>query len=89
VPAFGIISTTISVNSNKPIFGYIGMVKSGPALTNSYVKSLYMLGSSKVLNTSNNIYSENFKDITMDNQQETLTILGILRDYTREIIVLL
>lgn len=26
VPAFGIISTTISVNSNKPIFGYIGMV---------------------------------------------------------------
>jgi cytochrome c oxidase subunit 1 len=26
VPAFGIISTTISANSNKPIFGYIGMV---------------------------------------------------------------
>lgn len=26
VPAFGIISTTISTNSNKPIFGYIGMV---------------------------------------------------------------
>jgi len=26
VPAFGIISTTVSVNSNKPIFGYIGMV---------------------------------------------------------------
>ena len=89
MPAFGIISTTISVNSNKPIFGYIGMVKSGPTLINSHVKSLYMLGSSKVLNTSYNIYSENFKDITMDNQQETFTILGILRDYTREIIVLL
>jgi len=26
VPAFGIVSTTISVNSNKSIFGYIGMV---------------------------------------------------------------
>jgi cytochrome c oxidase subunit 1 len=26
VPAFGIISTTISASSNKPIFGYIGMV---------------------------------------------------------------
>lgn len=26
IPGFGIISTTISANSNKPIFGYIGMV---------------------------------------------------------------
>ena len=26
VPGFGIISTTISANSNKPVFGYIGMV---------------------------------------------------------------
>ena len=26
MPGFGIISTTISTNSNKPIFGYIGMV---------------------------------------------------------------
>jgi len=26
VPGFGIISTTISANSNKSIFGYIGMV---------------------------------------------------------------
>jgi hypothetical protein len=26
IPAFGIISTTISVNSNKSVFGYIGMV---------------------------------------------------------------
>jgi hypothetical protein len=35
VPAFGIISTTMSANSNKSIFGYIGMVKSRPALTNN------------------------------------------------------
>lgn len=26
IPGFGIISTTISANSNKPIFGYLGMV---------------------------------------------------------------
>ena len=26
IPGFGIISTTISANSSKPIFGYIGMV---------------------------------------------------------------
>jgi Cytochrome C and Quinol oxidase polypeptide I len=26
IPAFGIISTTISINSNKSVFGYIGMV---------------------------------------------------------------
>jgi cytochrome c oxidase subunit 1 len=26
VPAFGIVSTTIAINSNKSIFGYIGMV---------------------------------------------------------------
>lgn len=26
IPGFGIISTIISINSNKPIFGYIGMV---------------------------------------------------------------
>ena len=26
IPAFGIISTTISANSNKAVFGYIGMV---------------------------------------------------------------
>jgi len=26
IPAFGIISTTVSVNSNKTVFGYIGMV---------------------------------------------------------------
>jgi cytochrome c oxidase subunit 1 len=26
IPAFGIVSTTVSVNSNKTVFGYIGMV---------------------------------------------------------------
>jgi cytochrome c oxidase subunit 1 len=26
VPGFGIISTTISANSNKNVFGYLGMV---------------------------------------------------------------
>ena len=90
IPAFGIISTTISAYSNKSVFGYIGMVKSRPTLINNYVKSFYMLGSSKILNTSNiNVYSDNFKDVTMNNQQEILTTIlymGILRDYTKEII---
>ena len=64
------------------------MVKSGPTLINNYVKSFYMLETSKTLNTS--IYSDNFKDVTMNNQQETLTTnlyIGILRDYTKEIIL--
>lgn len=26
IPGFGIISTTISANSNKSVFGYLGMV---------------------------------------------------------------
>jgi cytochrome c oxidase subunit 1 len=26
VPGFGIVSTTLSANANKTIFGYIGMV---------------------------------------------------------------
>ena len=26
IPGFGIVSTTISANSNKSVFGYIGMV---------------------------------------------------------------
>lgn len=26
LPGFGVISQTISFNSNKPIFGYIGMI---------------------------------------------------------------
>jgi cytochrome c oxidase subunit 1 len=26
IPGFGIISTTISASSNKPVFGYLGMV---------------------------------------------------------------
>ena len=74
------------------------MVKSGPTLINNYVKSLYMLETSKILNTNNNhIISENFKDITMNNQQVNLSIffyinylkyiISNLRDYTREIIL--
>ena len=80
VPAFGIISTTISVNSNKSIFGYIGMVKSRPKLINNYFNLLHMLGIiSKTLNTSNlYYYSKNFKDITMSNQQVTKNNLDIL-----------
>lgn len=96
MPAFGIISTTISANSNKPIFGYIGMVKNRPTLTNSDVKPLYMLENSNTLNTSKKeFYSENFKDITMSNQQVINNIFffinGLnsicynLRDYTRGI----
>lgn len=52
IPGFGIISTTISANSNKNVFGYIGMVKSRPALTNTYADNpLKLLGSSNTLNT--------------------------------------
>ena len=70
IPGFGIISTTISANSNKSVFGYIGMVKIRPTLNNIYVNLLYMLGTYKTLNTSNiYFYSNNFKDITMSNQQ--------------------
>ena len=82
IPAFGIISTTISAYSNKSVFGYIGMVKSRPTLTNNYVNLLYMLGIFKTLNTSNLYnYSENFKDITISNQQVNKNILffGLLR----------
>lgn len=57
IPGFGIISTTISANSNKSVFGYIGMVKSRPTLTNNYVNLLKMLGSSNTLNTR--LYSSN------------------------------
>jgi hypothetical protein len=51
-----------------------------------------MLGNSKILNTSNvNSYSENFKDITMNNQQVNIKnfyliikcFLYNLRDYTK------
>lgn len=49
-----------------------------------------MLGNSKILNTSNvNSYSENFRDITMDNQQVNIKNLFLkcflynLRDYTK------
>nr|YP_010390835.1 LAGLIDADG endonuclease [Fusarium brasilicum]UPX01629.1 LAGLIDADG endonuclease [Fusarium brasilicum]UPX01681.1 LAGLIDADG endonuclease [Fusarium brasilicum]UPX01835.1 LAGLIDADG endonuclease [Fusarium cortaderiae] len=68
-------------------------------MINNYVKPLYMLGTSNILNTRNNKYfSENFKDITMSNQQVNKFILFIkeitlfiyfifynLRDYTRGI----
>src|SRR5690606_23060438 len=90
IPAFGIVSTTISAYSNKSVFGYIGMVKR-PSLTNSYEKPLYMLGSSNALNTSK-FYSKKVKDITMSNQQVNKKILFFmnnffynLRDYTRGI----
>lgn len=57
-----------------------------------------MLETSKTLNTnSNHIFSKNFKDVTMNNQQVNLDILfsinyliyifSNLRDYTREIIL--
>lgn len=53
IPGFGIISTTISANSNKSVFGYIGMVRSRPALTNTYADNPFkMLGSSNTLNTN-------------------------------------
>lgn len=62
---------------------YIGMVKSRPALTNTYVNNiLKMLGSSNALNTSL-IYSKNVKDIVMNNEQVALyKQYGHLRDYT-------
>jgi hypothetical protein len=53
IPGFGIISTTISANSNKSVFGYIGMVRSRPALTNTYADNPFkLLGSSNTLNTN-------------------------------------
>ena len=98
IPGFGIISTTISASSNKFVFGYLGMVKNRPTLANNYVNFLYMLETSKTLNTSNkNIYSKKVKDITMSNQQVVkynvfilskfkTMYFNILRDYTRKII---
>lgn len=65
------------------------MVKNRPTLINNYVNLLYMLETSKTLNTSNNlIYSKKVKDITMSNQQEAKIIcfyFSILRDYTRRV----
>lgn len=58
------------------------MVKSRPTLTNNYVNLLYMLGTFKTLNTSNLYnYSENFKDITISNQQvnKNTFFFGLLR----------
>lgn len=43
IPGFGIISTVISANSNKPVFGYIGMVNSRPSLSNTYADNPFKL----------------------------------------------
>lgn len=53
---------------------YLGMVEHRPTLSNYYVKLLYMLESSKTLNTNkvSSCYreiSKKVKDITMSNQQ--------------------
>jgi len=53
MPGFGIISTVISASSNKSVFGYLGMVKHRPTLTNNYLNLPDMLGNYKTLNTSN------------------------------------
>ena len=51
------------------------MVKIRPTLINNYVNLLYMLGSSKTLNTSKLwFYSNKVKAITMSNQQETFSL---------------
>ena len=86
IPGFGIVSHVISTFTGKPVFGYIGMVKNRPTLINYYVNLLYMLGTSKTLNTSNYfVYSNKVQVITMRNQQEAKVIFNfsILRDYTR------
>ena len=71
IPGFGIISTTISANSNKTVFGYLGMVNNRPTLINNYMNLLSMLETPNTLNTNNKIISDKFKDITMSNQQVT------------------
>jgi len=71
---------------------YIGMVKNRPTLSNSYVNLLYMLETSKTLNTSKIFfYSKKVKDVTMSYQQEVKInyYLNILRDYTRRVFLLL
>nr|YP_009690280.1 LAGLIDADG homing endonuclease [Fomitiporia mediterranea]QEG57060.1 LAGLIDADG homing endonuclease [Fomitiporia mediterranea] len=55
-------------------------------MINNYVNLLYMLGTSKTLNTSNYLfYGNKVKVITMSNQQEAKVIFNFnfLRDYTR------
>jgi heme/copper-type cytochrome/quinol oxidase subunit 1 len=52
IPGFGIISTVVAANSNKSIFGYLGMVLNKLTLTNNYVNFHCMLEISKTLNTS-------------------------------------
>lgn len=80
------------------IYTYLGMVKNRPMLINNYMNFLYMLGTSNTSNTKKDI-SEKVEDVTMSNQQEAwiyiflitfenmyIYILGILRDYTRNIL---
>jgi len=51
------------------------MVYYKPTLINNYVNLLYMLEIFKTLNTNKYlIYSENFKDVTISNQQETKSL---------------
>src|SRR5579859_4450305 len=55
---------------------YLGMVYYKPTLINNYVNLLYMLEVFKTLNT-NKYFSENFKDVTISNQQETKSLKQI------------
>jgi hypothetical protein len=66
------ISTVISANSNKSVFGYLGMVKNRLTLINNYVRLHCLLGTSKTLNTNDSqIKCNKVKDITMNYQQDT------------------
>ena len=67
------------------------MVKIRPTLINNNVNLLYMLETSKILNTSKYlIYSKKVKNFTMSNQQVAKIIyyISILRDYTRRVFLL-
>ncbi len=99
IPGFGIISTVVAANSNKSIFGYIGMVWNKLMLTNNYINAHWMLITSNTLNTSNTaIYSNKVKDVTMRAKQDTnnslgahlwrcIHLLSILRDYMWRVIL--